>query len=271
MLDSLKRIYEQETLSERMQRMVPAAAFGALVATAYVWTYSLINVFTFPGLPLGLDWVRLLSMWIGLAVALGLFGAIAAWFTEEYAGIIGGAVIFTILAGIFFLISSPNRFPAVQAVIMAFPLLGVCALGAWGLRWSAHRYLAIQHEAKPDQRKRMTKHILTLILIGLVPGILMRMDLPAEQTLTQFDELLRTAPTDPSVLPRLPLKQVPALKDHFGVGYKFYAHPSSQSAGSYDVTVRFADGFTMSCILPVGSGAMFITDCNEGGKVKTSP
>src|SRR5512138_2764628 len=137
MMERLKTIYQQETLSERLQRMIPAAAFGALVATAYVWTYSLINVFTFPNLPLGIGWARLFSMWIGLGVALALFGAIAAWFTEEYAGLIGGAVIFTILAGVFFLLTSSNRIPAVQAVIMAFPLLGVTALGAWGLRWAA--------------------------------------------------------------------------------------------------------------------------------------
>ncbi|HLO14088.1 MAG TPA: hypothetical protein VK206_04605 [Anaerolineales bacterium] len=272
-LERFKSTYQQETPADRSQRMIPAAVSGVLIATAYVLTYFFINVYTFPNLPLGLDWARMFGMWLELSLALALFGAVAAWFTEEHVGIVGGGIIFTVLAGIVFLLSShpQNRISAVQAIIMAFPLLGVSMLGSWGLRWAAHRYLTIKREGKPDRHKRLTKHVLTLTLIGLIPGILMRMDLPAEQSLAQLHELLQAAPNDPSVWPRLPLKQVPSLQDHFGVDYVFYSRPSALSAGALDVTVRFSDGYTMSCVLPVGSGTSFITQCNEGSKVKASP
>jgi hypothetical protein len=245
--------------------MIPAAVFAALVATAYVFTFFLVNVYTFPSLPLAVDWGRLILMWIGFAAGFALFGAIATWFSDDPAGIVGGGLIITLVLAVMFLISSGagSSTLTVQSIIMALPLVGVCMLAAWGLRWTARRYLEIRREAKPDWRKRLAKHVLTLVVIGVVPGILMRMDLPSVQALDQLDELLRAAPTDSSVLPRLPLKRVPALQDHFGVDYRFYVQNSTVSAGSLDVTVRFEDGFVMTCLLPVGSGS-FITDCSEG-------
>src|SRR5574339_1193830 len=107
--DNLKRTYDQESLAERSQRMIPGAVFGALIATAYVSTFFLVNVYTFPNLPLGLDWTRMLVMWIQFAPAFALFGAIATWFTEEYQGIVGGGIIVTVLLAIVFVFSSETR------------------------------------------------------------------------------------------------------------------------------------------------------------------
>ncbi len=273
-LENLKKSYQQESLSERGQRMIPAAVYGALVATTYTLTLSFINVYTFPNLPLGMDWVRTLGMWVGLSVALALFGVVAAWFTEEYSGIVGGGVIFTTLLAIIFLFSTraQNSTLTVQSLITALPLVGVNMLGAWGLRWATRRHLTIWRDEKPNlYRKFMARHVLTMILVGLIPGILGRMDLPAEQTLGQLHELLQAAPNDPSVWPRLPLKQVPELENHFGVDYVVYPRQSVLSVGALDVTIRFSDGYVMTCFLPVGGGSSFITECNEGEEVKASP
>ena len=270
--ENLKKSLEEETPTERGQRMLPAAVYGALVATAYTLTYSFINVYTFPNLPLGMDWARMLGMWIGFGVALTLFGAVAAWFTEEYAGIVGGGMIFTALLAIVFLFSSRAQSSALtmQSLITALPLIGVNMLGAWGLRWAAHRHLAIKRDEEPSLRRKLLRRlIVTIILVGLVPGILGRMDLPSEQTIGQLHELLQAAPNDPSVWPRLPLKQVPELKNHYGVDYLLYPRQSALSVGALDVTIRFSDGYIMTCHLPVGSGSSFITECNEGNEVKT--
>ena len=273
-LENLKKFFQEETQAERGQRMLPAAGYGALVATTYTLTHSFINVYTFPNLPLGMDWARMLGMWIGFSVAFILFGAVAAWFTEEYTGIVGGGIIFTVLLAIVFLFSSrtQNSTLTMQSIITALPLVGVCMLGAWGLRWAAHRHLAIRRDEKPNLRhKLLARHVLTIILVGLIPGILGRMDLPAEQTLNQLHELLQAAPNDTSVWPRLPLKQVPALQDHFGVDYVLYPRQSALSVGALDVTIQFADGYIMTCFLPVSTGSNFITQCNEGDEIKASP
>jgi len=76
MFENLKKFYQQESWSKRSERMIPAAAYGALVATIYTLTLSFINVYTFPNLPLGMDWAHMLGMWFGLGVAFALCGAI---------------------------------------------------------------------------------------------------------------------------------------------------------------------------------------------------
>jgi hypothetical protein len=200
-----------------------------------------------------------------------LCGAIAGWFTEEYEGIVGGGVIITILLTLVSLITSgaQKSILTAQSIITTLPLIGVDMLAAWGLRWVARRHQEIISKEKPELRqRRLAQHVLTVILIGLIPGALGRMDLPSEHTIGQLDELLQAAPNDPSVWPRLPLKQVPALQDHFGENYLVYARQSKQSVGTLDITVRFKDGFTMTCALPVSSETSFITECNEGSVVK---
>ena len=80
---SIKTIFEEETLAHRSQRMIPAAIYGALIASIYSVTLAFVNVYTFPKLPLGMDWERTLTMWLGFGVAAALFGALAAWFTGQ--------------------------------------------------------------------------------------------------------------------------------------------------------------------------------------------
>lgn len=267
MLENLKRIYEQETFAERAQRMFPAAMYGALATSAYTIALTLVNVYTFPNLPIGLDWGRFLGMWIGFSLGLAVFGAVAAWFTEEPAGIVGGGILFTIILAIVFLVFSgaQNSTVTMQSLIAAIPFVGANMLGAWALRWAAHRHISILHDTEAGlRRKQITRHVLLIAFIGMIPGLMTRMDLPSEQTLGHLHELLQAAPNDSSVWPQLPLRQVPNLEEHFGVDYVFYPRQSTLSAGALEVTVRFADGFTMTCHLPVSSGLSFITECNEG-------
>lgn len=264
-LENLKRIYQQESLTERRERMLPAALYGALIASTYILTLSFINVYTFPNLPLGMDWSRMLMMWIGYSLALAFFGAIATWFTEEYEGIVGGGLIVTLLLATAFLFSSNiTSALTVQSLIMAFPLIGVDMLGAWGLRWASRSHLEIIHKEIPQlRRKKLARHILIIILIGLVPGVLGRMGPPAANAIGRLDELLQAAPNDTSVWTRLPLRQAPRLQEHFGVKYVIYARQSVLSASALDVTVKFADGYTLTCILPEENNITFITTCSE--------
>ena len=267
MFENLKKFYRQESWSKRSERMLPAAIYGALVATIYTLTFSFANVYTFPDLPLGLDWVRMLGMWVGFSALFALCGVIAGWFTEEYEGIVGGGVIITVVLAITLLMSSgtQNSTGTAQSIITTLPLIGVAMLAAWGLRWVARIHLEIVHKEKSElRRKRLTRHILTVVLVGLIPGVLGRMDRPAERTIRQMHELLQAAPNDPEVWTRLPLRQVPALQDHFGVAYVLFPRQSALSVGTLDVAVRFDDGYTMTCSLPVAGGASFITQCNEG-------
>lgn len=260
-------------MAQRSQRMVPAAIYAVLVATLYVLAFTLVNTYTFRNLPLGIDWLQVLKMWIGLAISLALFAAIATWFTEEYEGIVGGAVITTALIFLVLLVRAraSQGTSAAQSIVTVLPLLGVGLLGAWAARWIAHRHIAIHNEKEDLRRKAWIRHISIVCLIGLIPGILGRMDSTSEYAIRQLHELLQAAPTDPSALPRLPLKQVPSLQEHLGKDYVLYARQSTLAVGALDVTVRFSDGYAMTCLLPVGSGNTFITDCNEGARIQINP
>jgi hypothetical protein len=266
MLERIKRIFREETWEQRGQRLIPAAIYAAIVATIYTWTLTLVNVYSFPNLPLSVDWAQLLKTWTGLSVAAALFGALAAWFTEEYEGIVGGGIIITLLIVLF-----SSFFLHAQSLISVLPLIGVSMLGAWAARWVAHRHIAIMHGNENARRTALLKHVGLVLLVGLIPGILGRMDSLSMQALTQLHTLLQQAPNDPSVLPRLPLKKVPELKSHFGVDYRMYAKQSTVAVGTLQVTTRFSDGFAMTCLLPIGGGNMFITDCNEGDEPQLSP
>jgi len=267
MLEYLKRIIEEEKPADRRRRMIPAAMYGAVVATIYVWSFSLVNIYSFPNLPLGVDWLYVIETWIGLTVAFAAFGAIAAWFTEEYAGIVGGALIFTVLMALWFLVAARSTSSTVtaQSIITTLPLIGVNMLAAWAVRWAARHHIAITNEKNPGtQRKQWIQHIGIIVLIGLVPGLFGRMDRPAERTIGQLHELLQAAPTDTSIRTRLPVRQVPALADHFGVPYTIYARQSELAVGVMQAVVRFEDGFVMTCQLPIATEIQFITTCSAG-------
>lgn len=264
-LETFRKAMQQENLAARSERILPAALYGALAATAFVLSNALVNVYSFPNLPLAVDWLYLLGMWAGFSAALGLAGVMAGWFTEEYQGVVGGGAMITALLAVafYFQLGAQGQALSLQSIIMAIPLFGVSMLAAAALRWTARRHNQIIHTESAEARpRRLTRHILVIALAGALVGILGRMDLPSEQTLTKFHAYLQAAPSDPLVWVQLPVKQVPALAEHFGVDYRFYARRSAFALGSLDLTVRFADGFVLQCTLPVGS-MNFFTTCWE--------
>jgi len=261
--DKLKLALMQESLAARGERMRLAALYGTLAATAFTLANAFVNVFSFPNLPLGLDWAQILTQWLGLSAALALAGGVAGWFTEEYNGIALGGGIITALLALAFLIQMGATGGALtlQSLIMALPLIGVSMLAAGALRWTARRHLELCQPARSGPGPaRLGKHLLLIVTVGALAGILGRMDLAAEQTLTKFHGYLQAAPNDQSVWVQLPVKQVPELPEHFGVEYRFYVRRSQLALGSLDLSVRFADGFEMQCLLNVGS-SNFFTDC----------
>lgn len=181
---------QSESWPERGRRMRLAAWYGVLAATAFVWANALVNVFSFPRLPLALDWSYTLVIWAWLSLALGLAGLIAGWFTEEYQGVVGGGIILTVLLALVFLLQMQDA-PTMQSVLMALPLLGVGMAAAGALRWTARRHIHVTlQQSGWLRRKQLAQHLLLIVCIGLFAGILGRLDWPAEQALTNLDTYL---------------------------------------------------------------------------------
>jgi hypothetical protein len=273
--DAIIKTFRQETLKERSLRMLPGAIYGAITATVFVLVSSVINVLFFPDLHLAVDWIGLLIRWLEFGMALAIAGAIVGWFTEEYMGIVGGGIILTLLILVGNLISSlmgnGSATLTVQSFFTALPLVGICIILAWAIRVAINRHLHIKQQETPEIRRKMfVQMILIVCLVGLIPGVFSRFGLPSEYAIRSLNESLKSTTTSPPLENRFPLAQVPALKDHIGMDYKLYPRASSEATGALDITIRFLDGYTLTCIVPTESTSAYLDVCNEGTRI-TNP
>ena len=266
----ITKALEEESLSARSERMLPGALYGVLAASAYILTSSLINVITYPGLHLAVDWPRLLSIWAGYSLALAAAGAIVGWFSESYMGVIGGGVLITavVLVGNL-IVSFVNRSgagSAAQAVVTALPLIGAGILVAGGLRLAINRHVHIKEDESPKVRKKLLVGLVAIaFLVGWIPGALARFDRGTADIVRSLNDVLSQVGTDPTLESRFATNDIPALKPHFGQDFVVFPRISTESAGSLDLTIRFQDGYTFTCQVSTDSGAnVYFNICNEG-------
>jgi len=274
--ETIIKSYRQETLVERSMRMVPGAMYGTIATTVYVLVSSVINVIFFPDMHLGIDWIGLLNHWIEFGIALALAGVIVGWFTEEYMGIVGGGVVLTILILVGNLVASMigsgSAALTLQSFFTALPLVGAGVLLAGAIRIVINRHLHIQQQETPEVRRKLFVQLIIIVfLVGLIPGVFSLLGRTSEYTMRALNENLQNFITDPLLEWRFPYAKVPALKDHFGMDYLLYPRPSVIEAGAMDITIRFKDGYTITCLVPTTSGEQLLLQvCNEGKKI-TSP
>ena len=274
-LNSINQSYRQETLRERSKRMIPGSIYCIIASSMYIFVSSIINVFFFPGMHLGVDWINLLTRWVEYILVFALAGAIVGWFTEEYIGIVGGGVVLTILVLIGNLVASVvgRGSPALtlQSIFTALPLVGVGILLAWLIRVAINRHLLIQLKEKPAVRRNLAAQMLIIvILVGLIPGVLSRFGYSSEYAIRTLNRGMQNFATDPLFQYRYPFAKVPGLKTHFGMNYTLFVYSSSYEANDLDVTIQFEDGYAISCIVPVTSAdTMILQVCNEGSRIIT--
>jgi hypothetical protein len=263
---------QEETTAERSVRMLPGAFFGAFAATVYIFTLYTLNAITIPGLHLEIDWVHLFPYWIGFGLGLALSGAIVGWFTEDYAGVVSGGIIMTLLLLIgnlvISLINGGNASLLFQSVVTAVPLIGAAVLIAGGLRFVIKRHLQNTQTKEPRQRRKLLAGLIAIVfLVSFIPGFLSHYDSSAIKVFRALNTALQNGATNPLSAARFSATQLPGLKDHFGKEFKVYPRISVISAGSLDITVRFNDGYVFSCVVPTDAGEeTFFTTCNEGDK-----
>lgn len=270
--EKIRYSLQEETTAERSARMLPGALYGAFAATVYILILFTLNAITIPGLHLAIDWTHLLTYWIGFGLGLALAGAIVGWFTEDYAGVVSGAIIMTVLLLVgnlvISLISGENASSLFQSVVIAVPLIGGAILIAGGLRYAIKRHQQNIQTKEPRQRRKLVASLIGIVfLVSFVPGFLARYDSSAIKLFRALNVALQKGSTEPLLAARFSTTQLPGLKDHFGKDFKVYPHVSVLSAGSLDITVRFKDGYVFSCVVPTDAGEeTFFTTCNEGEK-----
>jgi hypothetical protein len=271
--DRIRYYLQEETTAERSTRMLPGSLFGVFAATVYILSLHTINVLTIPGLHLAIDWVHLLTYWIGFSLGLALSGVIVGWFTEDYAGVISGGIILTalLLVGnlVISLINGENASLLFQSVVTAVPLIGGAILLAAGLRFVIKRHIQNTQAKEPRQRGKLLASLIGIVfVVSWIPGVLSRYDSSEVDVFKALNTALQNGATDSLSAARFSMTQLPGLPDHFGKDYKVHPRVSVLFAGSLDITVRFNDGYTFSCVVPTDAGKQtFFTTCNEGDKI----
>jgi hypothetical protein len=267
------KILREETFKERSERMLPGAIIGIIAATAYVLVLSTINVITLPALHLSVDWSRMLTNLVTYDLVLALIGAIAGWFTDDYMGAIGGGILTMLLLllynWILYRIQGGSAERLIQFLITSLPLLIGVMLLCGVFRYAINRYLRAIHEASAEGgRRRLAAWIVIVFLVGMVPGALSRFDRNAQNVILTMDDRLRSVASDSSMLAQFPLAKFPALQGHFGMRFELYPRASAHVPSALDVTIRYADGYAITCLVPTTDPyVQYFGNCNLGNEV----
>ncbi len=266
--------FQQEDLSTRLQRVKLGVLFGIIGTTAYVLTSSLINPISFPQIPFGTDWLGLFGYWFALAAALSLAGAIAGWATEDHNGVVGGGVMMGLLILLLNTIAYLSQ-PGVKdsyfkVLVTTVPLIAVAILIALVFRWAINRQINnLKEENLKLKQKKITRLFGTLIVAGLVLGIFARYDQSIIDSLKTLDSRLQVAGADASSTVRFPDNVAASISSHFGTPYQYLMHYTNSAIGAVDVTIRFNDGYTLTCLVPTDSALfLMIPACSDGRQLR---
>jgi hypothetical protein len=265
--------FREETLRERSERMLPAAAIGALAGSAYVLTLAAINVISLPALQLSLDWGRMLGNLVVYDLALALIGAIAGWFSEDPAGAIGGGIVsmllYLVINWLIIRLSGGSAGRIVQLLITAVPLLIGAMLLCAVFRFAVSRYLRLM-QAPPGAKRsiRLAGMIVLIIAVGMTPGSFAHFDQNSQNVIMAMEQRLQQAASDPSLKTQFPLAEFPALQSHFGMHFVLYPRPSGSVASALDVTIRYDDGYAITCLVPTSDPyVQYFKKCFLGNNV----
>lgn len=272
--DYLAREFDQETPQSRMQRVKYGIVMGFVGSMVYALSAAFVNVVSYPNLHLAFNWINILTTWIIVCLALILAGFIVGWPTEEVKAIIGGGIALTVVLlvanTIAFLVSTSDKGSYFQVLVASLPMVGVCVLAALALRQGINKLdKAKNEEDKSIQRKRFSKIIGLVILVGLIGGLFSRFDGTAVTMLQSLNDRLQSTDLSSSSTVRFPDNIKTEVQTHFGEGYQLIVRSAAATVGAMDVTILFDSGYTITCQIPTATGTfVFMDSCSEGMKIK---
>ncbi len=270
----LAREFDQETPQSRMQRVKYGIVMGIVGSMVYALSAAFVNVISYPQLHLAINWLTIITTWIVVCLALILAGFIVGWPTEEVKAIVGGGITLTVVLmvanTIAFLVSTSDKGSYFQVLVTSLPMVGVCILAALALRQGINKLdKAKNEEDKSIQRRRFSKIIGLVILLGLMGGLFSRFDGTAVTMLQSLNERLQSTDISSSSKVRFPENVKADVQSHFGEGYNLVVRSAAAMVGAMDVTIHFDSGYTVTCQIPTATGTfIFMDSCSVGTKIK---
>lgn len=234
------------------------AGYGFLGGTVYAWMAGTIDALTFRDLPMQVDWAQLLRLWAIAGLGLALLGAVTGWPRERWRSVVLGAagLAVTVFAVNLALASKPLLVSIFITLLALAPSTVLCLPVTFLLRWLAQKHV----EALAQARWRdIALAVFIAVLLGALPGVTQRMSPEAQIAVRLVHTTLQSKET--SELFMAP----PNFAAHAGAPYGLRQNQSAFSTEGYDVHVRFAEGYVITCVSVIYSGQKaFIRGCAEG-------
>jgi len=232
------------TRQAKIKRATLGAFYGFLAGTAFVFIAAYIDVWLNPDLPFGVDWSTFMMRLPLIALGLALVGAVTCWWHEAWQGLVGGALVGSVLALIVALFSSPVG-AGMKVLVLVFILMPVAAMTlpiAWVLRWFTERHAAASRLKWSSAR--IAGLILIALALGAGGGYFMRTSARGVEVTRFLQGLLQNPAQEKN-----PLGKIAGVLDHQDSTYKLYQKRSAFSTEGYDIQVEYEDGFTLRCTI----------------------
>jgi len=278
MLNKIKEFFvkdwQEETFEQRWPRIKYGLIFGVVGALFYAVVAATINIISYPELHLTVNWTSAINIWVTVSLALVIAGFIVGWPTEEVKAIVGGGVTLTFLLlvinTIMFISQNVTNQSYFQVLVASLPMVGVIVLLALALRQGINKAAAAEkEESKPKKRNSLVKIFSIVIALGTIGGLFSRFDGSAVTMLESLNERLQTADTSGTTKVEFPSNVLQDVQSHYGQEFGLYIRSATGTIGALDVTISFADGYTLTCQIPTVSGSyVFIDACSEGNRVR---
>ena len=234
---------------DRSRRVPAAACFGFFSGTLLVIVSGTVNHFAFPNLDMRIDWLHMAGLWLLLGPLLGALCGLAAYTAEMWPGsfLAGFGMALAMLVTNIAQGRGAVLTNIVLLVVLLIPLTGLMTPVALVFRWLGKRFVDASVATGPGRFAGFAFTVLLAILLGLAPGMLARMNAQAQTAVLHFKTLLDQGAA-PGVIPGPfgPLRGYPA---HAGAEYSLSQRESAASTEAFDVSVHFADGYTITCIV----------------------
>jgi hypothetical protein len=245
----------KHTDPERMTRMFFAALSGFVAGTIATIASSYINTWIFPDIPFYLDESSILIAWLLWAVLGGLLAGIAGLSYEGWKGILFSAL--GMASSVLFLnamqSSESVKLKIIAFVGLFFPIVAMVTPLAVIFFWLAGRFMKMISLKGWARWRIMLVNLIVIVIIGMIPGMYVKLNSRAEQGMRLVHEMLQSAQTSAPL--HKALLKTEGFSEHKTQSYALSQIPSTYSTVGVDVTAHYKDGYTISCTVVLYPGS----------------
>jgi hypothetical protein len=240
--------------------------YGLLIGVIYATVAQTIDVILMTDVPLAVDQSQAIIFIVTTAISGALLGVIVAWPKEAWKGALFGAIAITawgllqsaLALSVTSLILLPLGLPL---IVMSLPISGV-------MRLAVYMHENFMQETGFKRARNMSLLFAGAVFIAVLSGSWAQMPPYAQEAVRQVDRVLEFARDNPDRGLSVALRDASNVLDHLDQPYTLHQTAVDSSPTGVEVSVNFADGFVMSCLVGQQGDIPY---CQEGRNVFSDP